>query len=161
MTSIPSGSQAPLPKPSRIPAEYPPMCRRFAPSPDPQLTAAQVTTREIRRQDWARFSRPTGSLGDTGEDTRGYPDSCTSRPTGVPLPQQNPARLPIESPRIDLELQWPFPASGRPACLKGPYRLSPRPGRPAAPGMGSPRFCRVVTSRVAEDIRSRVFAELI
>src|SRR5215475_215046 len=90
----------PLPKPSRIPAEYPPICRRFAPSPDPQITTSQVTTRQIQCQAWARSSRPKGYLGDIGKDS-GYPDSCTSRPTGVPLP---PAESRYNSNRIPLEL---------------------------------------------------------
>ena len=88
--------------PCRSPAEFPPNTRRFAADLPPRLTRSSLLPRSPRAKFNAKTERGPHDPWDTSaipaRTPRGYPDSCPARPTGVPLPQRNSARIPLESP---------------------------------------------------------------
>src|SRR5215472_1087193 len=99
-TSFPSPPDVDPLRFSRIPAEYPPICRRLR----PRLTRSSLLLRSPRAKFNAKTGRgphdPRDPSAISARTPRGYPDSCTSRPTGVPLPpaesRQNSNRIPLE-----------------------------------------------------------------
>src|SRR5215813_1401817 len=86
--------------PCRSPAEFPPNTRRFAVDLRPRLTRRSLRLRSPR----AKFNAKTGRGPHDPRDT----SAISARTAGIPIaarlglqvfrcPQQNPARIPIES----------------------------------------------------------------